>query len=872
VADCTRDLARGRLPPGASCSAGPSIAQALDAAAAKALQPIARDCTDADVAAIAPAGDCRGVGTVGALVECLRATHRADAMALSSVVDAGTGPLASEARSCALQVSRQARRLARGRQRLVQKCKRRPQRYALPAGASCATAPSLASQLAKLGARATSRIAAACDTALGETPFGAPCDVAAGGAELAQCALAAASAAADEALESEYPDTGFCGDTGDAVDARIEALLGQMSVVEKIAQMHGSAFSNGWRTPGVPALGIPGLGMLDGPRGVSALAGHATAFPVGMARGATWDPALEERVGDAIGEEVRAKTSSMLLAPTINILRHPRWGRAQETYGEDTFHLGRMATGFVRGVQRHVIANPKHFAANSIENTRFVVDVSVDERSLREIYLPHFADAVHRGRAASVMSAYNQVNGHYCAENAHLLHDILKGDWGFQGFVESDWILGTRSTVPSITAGLDIEMPSGSYYGQPLVNAVTGGQVPVALVDDAVRRILRAQLCFRLDTSPPVADPSRVESPAHVDLALEVARKSIVLLKNAAGALPLDRAQVASLVVVGGLAAVANIGDTGSSNVAPTTTVSPLAGIVARAGGVAVTHVAGPTLTPADQAAIAGAGAAVVVVGLTAADEGEGIVGAGDRVGLDLPGGQDQLVADVAALNPRTIVVLEGSGPVTMPWLGGVAAVVMTWYPGQQGGAAIADVLFGDVTPSGKLPLTFPVAEADLPPFDNVSHAVTYGYYHGYRWLDRNGVAALFPFGFGLSYTTFEYANLTVVPATLSPWGRVRVTVDVTNAGGVAGDEVVQLYTSYPGSAVERAVRDLKAFARVHLEPGQTRTVPLDVRAADLAYWDTGAGAWAVEPIAYGVHVGPSSADLPLSGTFTVTP
>jgi beta-glucosidase len=873
VADCSRDLARGELPPGTSCLASPSLAQALDAAASKALQPVARRCTDADVAAIAPAGDCRGVATVAALLDCLRATHLGEALALSAVVDAVAGPLDPAGRSCAAQVSRQSRRLAHGRQRLVQRCKRRPQRYALPAGTGCAAAPTIASRLAKLTARATSRISAACDaSALSGTPFGAPCDVAADGADLAECALTAAGAAADGAVEAEYPDTGFCGDTGDAVDARIEALLGRMSLAEKIAQMHGSGFSAGWRTAGVPALGIPGLGMLDGPRGVSAGAGNGTAFPVGMARGATWDPSLEERVGAAIGEEVRAKTSSVLLAPTINILRHPRWGRAQETYGEDTFHLGRMAAGFVRGAQRHVIANPKHFAANSIEDTRFAVDVSIDERSLREVYLRHFAEVVQRGRAASVMSAYNQVNGHFCAENAHLLHDVLKGDWGFRGFVESDWILGTRSTVPSIMAGLDVEMPFGVFYDQPLADAVGGGQVAVALIDDAVRRILRAQLCFRLDTVPPVADPSRVESPEHVDLALEVARESIVLLKNAAGALPVDRGQVGSMVVVGSLAAVANLGDTGSSNVAPTTTVSPLAGITARAGGVAVTHVVGPALTLADQAAIAAAGAAVVVVGLTAADEGESIVGAGDRVGLDLPGDQDQLVADVAALNPRTIVLLEGSGPVTMPWLADVAAVLMAWYPGQQGGNAVADVLFGDVAPSGRLPVTFPVAEADLPPFDNVSTAVTYGAYHGYRWLDRNGVAALFPFGFGLSYTTFQYANLQVVPATISPWGRLHVSVDVTNTGGVAGDEVVQLYVSYPGSAVDRAVRDLKAFARVHLEPGQTRTVPLEVRAADLAYWDVGAMTWTVEPITYDVHVGRSAADLPLSASFAVAP
>jgi beta-glucosidase len=873
LAACGRDVARGVLPPDTQCLIDPATVQARDDAASQALAPIGLQCSDAMVAALAPAGDCRGAGSVVELRACLEATHDAEAVTVSAVVDAVPGPLAAPARTCKLRASVEVRRVARLRHRLVQRCKRHPDHYRLPMGSACAVSLRVASALASAATRATGRIAAACDAVVGAVPFGVPCDVAATGAELAACLLEASAGAVDAAIDAEYPDTAFCGDTGDAVEARIDRLISQMTLADKVAQMHGSTFVNSaWRTPGVAALGIPGLGMLDGARGVSAGAGHGTAFPVGMARGATWDPALEERVGAAIGEEVRAKTADVVLAPVVNILRHPRWGRAQETYGEDTFHLGRMGAGFVRGAQQQVIANPKHFALNSIENTRFNVDVSVDERSLREIYTRHFQEAVQRGRAASVMSAYDKVNGSYCAQNAHLLGDILKHDWGFRGFVESDWILGTRSTVPSIMAGLDIEMPSPVYYAQPLVDAVNAATVPESLVDAAVRRILRAELCFRLDSDPPVANPAVVESAAHLDLALETARESIVLLKNAGGALPLDRSAITSLVVVGTLATVPNIGDTGSSNVAPTTIVTALDGILARAGSVTVTHVPGPTLSPAEQAAIAAADAAIVVVGLTHADEGESLVGAGDRVSLVLPNDQDQLVADVAALNTRTVVVLEGSGPVTMPWIDDVAGLVMAWYPGQQGGYAIADVLFGDVNPSGKLPLTFPVAESDLPPFDNVDLAVTYGYYHGYRWLDKNGTAPLFPFGFGLSYASFQYANLTVAPATLSPWGRLHVTADVTNTGSVAGDEVVELYVTYAGSAVDRAVRDLKAFARVHLEPGETRTVPLEVRAADLAYWDVGGGRWAVEPITYGVQVGPSSSDLPLAGSFSVTP
>src|SRR5262245_48728798 len=351
---------------------------------------------------------------------------------------------------------------------------------------------------------------------------------------------------------------------GDAVERRVDALLGQMTLAEKVEQMTGSGFIDGaWRTPANARLGIPGFAMLDGPRGVSLMAGRATSFPVAMARGASWDTELEERVGEAIGAEARAKGASVLLAPTLNLLRHPRWGRAQETYGEDPLHLGRMAVGFIRGAQRHVIGTAKHYALNSIEDTRLVVDVLVDERTLREVYLPHFRMAVQEGHVGSVMAAYNKVNGQYCAENYHLLHEILDEDWGFAGFVESDWFVGTRSTLLSAWAGLDIEMPVPVYYGEPLESSVEGGAVPLWVVDDAVRRILRTKFCFRLDRDPPQREPDVVQSPAHLDLALEVARKSIVLLKNAGGTLPLDG--VASLVVVGDQADIASLGDAGSS-------------------------------------------------------------------------------------------------------------------------------------------------------------------------------------------------------------------------------------------------------------------------------------------------------------------
>ena len=661
---------------------------------------------------------------------------------------------------------------------------------------------------------------------------------------------------------------------GDAVERRVDALLGQMTLAEKVEQMTGRGFIDGaWRTPANARLGIPGFAMLDGPRGVSLMAGRATSFPVAMARAASWDTDLEERVGEAIGAEARAKGASVLLAPTINLLRHPRWGRAQETYGEDPYHVGRMGVGFVRGAQRHVVASAKHYAVNSIEDTRLVLDVIVDERTLREVYLPHFRMIVQEGGVGSVMAAYNQVNGQYCTENVHLLRQILKEDWGFLGFVESDWFVATHSTELSLIAGLDIEMPVPVYYGDPLVGAVESGVSPLTLVDDAARRVLRVKLCFGVSDALPEPPTPREQPAEHLELALEAARRSIVLLQNEGGTLPLDRAALSSIAVVGDLAMTANLGDLGSSVVEPSFAVSPLEGIRALAGAVSITWVPGPPLTPEGRAAIAGADAAVVVAGLGPEDEGEGgSSDSGDRLDLGLPEGQDDLISTVAGLNRRTVVVLEGGSAITMPWVADVGAVVMAWYPGQIGGQAIAEVLFGDINPSGKLPLSFPWDEDDLPVFDNIAPRVTYGFLHGYRWLDAKRIEPLFPFGFGQSYTTYAYTNLTLSQKEMGPEDRLQVTADVTNTGGMAGDEIVELYVSYHRSRVKRAPRDLRAFARVHLEPGETRTMPLEIAASALAYWDVKTGGWQVEPIEYGVHVGPSSRDLPLQGRFRIVP
>ncbi len=678
---------------------------------------------------------------------------------------------------------------------------------------------------------------------------------------LAALPLVLLSSCADDAAEAppEPPRFGR---------ASVAELVAAMTLDEKVEQMAGASIATVndlYLTPANERLDIPGFRMVDGPRGVRA--GKATAFPVPAARGATWDPELEREVGRAIGWEANARGATVLLAPTINLLRHPAWGRAQETYGEDTTLLGAMGTAFVQGAQENVLACAKHFAANSIEDTRMEVDVTIDERTLREVYLPHFKRVVQDGRVACVMSAYNKVNGAYASENAHLLRDVLKTEWAFPGFVISDWVFGTHNTVQAAQAGLDIEMPFANHYGPALADAVRAGEVPEAVVDDAVTRILSGQM---EGSAKPMAHPGDVESAAHRELARTVAARSMVLLEND-GALPLDPASAGKIAVVGSLAAVARLGDEGSSAVTPTTAVTPLDGIAARAGASRTVHVPGPTLTAADEALLASVEAAVVVVGLGPEDEGEAIgMNGGDRDSLRLSAEDEALIADVAAIAPRTVVVLEaGSAIVVRPWVDGVNALVMAWYPGSEGGHAMADVLFGVTEPGGRLPVSFPRDEADLPAFDHTSPAVTYGFLHGYRHLDASGAEPEYPFGFGLSYTTFTLTNLQV--SGFSPADRdIIVTVDVTNTGTRAGAEVVQAYVHPAASAVQRAPRDLRGFTRVELAPGETATVTLPIPAPSLAYFEVATGELVIEPGTYVIEVGSSSRDLPLTATVDV--
>lgn len=641
----------------------------------------------------------------------------------------------------------------------------------------------------------------------------------------------------------------YCGADFAEVEARIDAALAELTLAEKAALMHGETalpLTGAWTTPGVERLGVPGFRMLDGPRGLSRFAGtEGTAFPVPMARGATWDPELEERVGRAIGAELRVVGADVLLAPTVNVLRHPRWGRAQETYGEDPYLLGVLGGAFVRGAQDHVMAVVKHYAVNSIEDTRLEVDVTVDEQTLREVYLPHFRTIVQDAQVAGVMTAYNAVNGDWASESAPLVRDILREEWGFHGFTVSDFVWGTHDTAPALEAGLDVEMPAGVIYGSPVVEGVESGAFDEAVIDAAVRRILRAQWCFVESTVEP--DVTETESDAALELARLVAVRGAVLLENRDDALPILREDTARVAVVGRLADEENTGDRGSSHVRSSDIVTVREGMEALADAVAIDAV--PADTEDFDERVGTADVVVAVVGYTDADEGEGQVAAGDRRSLALPDEDIALVQQLTALHDRVVVVvIGGSAIITDGWGMESEAIVMAWYPGARGGEAIASLLFGDENFAGRLPVSFAASEADLPPFDNVSTSVTYGPLHGYRLLAETGAVPLYPFGYGLSYTEFAYDGVEA-----SVEGDVlRVSLRVRNVGERAGIATPQVYVSGPDA--DAPPLDLRGFSRVSLAPDESTEVQIDVPLSELRVWRD--GSWTRVPGEYVVSVG----------------
>jgi beta-glucosidase len=702
-----------------------------------------------------------------------------------------------------------------------------------------------------------------------------------------------------------------CTLSREQVEEKAQALLEQMTLKEKVWMLNGNwdpvgsfvEYQNRYNpipieTNGCPRLGISPIAFTDGPRGV--VMGHSTCFPVSMARGASFDRSLEKRIGDVIGKEARAQGANYFGGVCINLLRHPAWGRSQETYGEDPFLLGEMGKALTEGVQAHnVIACIKHYAVNNIENSRFWVNVKADERTMREVYLPHFEKSIDAG-AASVMGAYNLFNGDHCCQSRTLLTDILRDDWGFEGFVISDFVAGVRDTKKAIEAGLDIEMPMPIHYQRHLLKAVEDGRLSEENVNTAVLRILRTLLVFENTPEKMAYSMDLVASKAHTELAREVAEKSMVLIKNAKGVLPFQKS-VKRILIAGELGNRANTGDAGSSKIDAPYVVTPLEGLrnYFGAGAEIVLCDESELDSAADEAARADC--VIIAVGNDKYDEGEyigpdtnddfsfmeavvkgyenmgksvsgfggpmpGEDGAkgGDRKSLSLKPAQIELIKRIGSINPNTVVVLIGGGMImTREWEDTVPAIMYSWYSGMEGGNALSRILFGDVNPSGKLPFTIPQEQSHLPYFSNTDAEITYDLYHGYTLLDKQGHQPAYPFGFGLSYTTWEYGK----PRIDKRNNHVMVTVDLMNAGDVAGAEVVQVYVGIKQSAVDRQKKLLKGFEKVYLEPGQSVTVSIPVDLDELRYFSNEQRKWIFEPGTYSFYVGSSSDEAALQVT-----
>lgn len=796
------------------------------------------------------------------------------------------------------------------------------------------------------------------------------------------------------------------------VETRVEDLLARMTLEEKIDQLSGEGFD----TRVNKRLGIPALRMADGPAGVRW--GQATSFPAPIGLAATWDEDLLHQIGKVIGREMRSKDRNFFLGPCINIHRHPLGGRNFESYGEDPFLMGRMAVGLIRGVQSEgVLACAKHYACNNQEWERNNLDVRVSERALREIYMPHFRASVQDGGVKTVMAAYNVFRGDHCSESDYLLNKILKEEWGFQGFVVSDW-RSVYSTAKAANAGLDLEMPWGEFFSDSLLVAVQRGDVDGSVIDDKVRRLLRVRFESGIFDRPSNIDTNVIHRSDHHDLAREAAAKSIVLLKNDDGLLPLDRSKIKTLAVLGPNAAVARTGGGGSSMVVPPYAISALEGIQRLLGDdVEILHSPGiaakgdvlplpsqfvhspdgkegwmaqyfkgirlkgsPVLTRTDPAidfnwgydaphpslhavddrntfsvrwtgiidplvtgryqfrfihndgvrlkindetvlehwgdnptgihtgefeltagnkteiiveymfqggiseitmgwTIPGfcvvdeavqmaqkADVAIVFTGLSKRFESE----SWDRPSLDLPE-QAKLINAVVDVNPNTIVVNQTGGIITMSvWGDRVPSILQAWYPGQEGGRAMADILFGVVNPSAKLPCSFIQHRDHTPAFIDYMNPNLIGDYHegiyvGYRYLEKYKLEPLFAFGHGLSYTSFQYSAMNV--EQLSD-GLVAIQLLVKNSGDRPGEEIVQIYVRDMDCSVDRPEQELKGFAKVHLKQGETKEVRVVLQRDAFAFYSEEEDTWVIEPGNFQIRAGASSMDIRLKSVF----
>lgn len=693
------------------------------------------------------------------------------------------------------------------------------------------------------------------------------------------------------------------------MEKRIEKLIKKMTLEEKVGLLHGNSK---FYVAGVERLGIPEWSLSDGPHGVRAeinrydwaYAGwtndSASYFPTGTAFAAAWNPELAYRRGEVLGEEARWRKKDVLLGPGVNIIRSPLCGRNFEYMSEDPYMNSVLAVAYIKGLQsRDVACSVKHFAVNNQETNRTTVDVECSERALREIYLPAFKAAVQEGGALTVMAAYNKFRREFCAENNYLVRKILRNEWGFDGVYVTDWG-AAHSTVPSMEAGLDLEMGTlidkyeDWYYANPLIEAVKSGKVPMSLVDEKVGDVLRVMIKTNVLDPKKRFGPGSMNTKEHQQATYDAAAEAIVLLKNQNNLLPLDFSSIKSLAVIGDNATRKHSNGGLSSEIKAVYEVTPLEALRAKWGDKVdirfaqgyeklSTFVEGSnngqssgtfsSKTQESDALLKEAvevartsDVALLVCGLNHDYDTESF----DRLNMDIPYGQVELIQEVVKANPRTIVVMIAGSPLNMAAVDICSpAIVWAWFNGMEGGNALVDVLSGKVNPSGKMPFTTPVSLDQSPAhalgnFPGRDLKVNYeeDILVGYRWFDTKGLPVVYPFGYGLSYTTFDYSNLNTDKETYDQADTIQATFTLTNTGDREGAEVAQLYVSDPVCSVMRPVKELKGFKKVFLKPGESRRITLDIPVSSLAFYSEAQSQFVVEPGEFILQLGASASDI----------
>ena len=684
-------------------------------------------------------------------------------------------------------------------------------------------------------------------------------------------------------------------------DSLSENLLSNMTLEEKIDQMYGEkmyksipkffgSFILKQRFPHIyvgrnKRLNIPPWVLSDGPRGARVLdkkINAVTTFPVAMARAASWNTSLEYLVHDVISKEMRANNTNYAATPCINLLRHPGWGRAQETYGEDPWLLGEFGVAAVKGIEKNnVMACPKHFALNSIENSRWIIDVSINERALREVYLPHFKKVIQKGKPASIMSAYNKVRGNYSGSNKELLTNILRDDWGFKGFVSTDWMYGMYDGIEAINAGLNVEMPWQDEYSYDVIrDGLKNNKIDISQIDNLVLSTLKTRLKYAFSYDSIKYSKKLVLDTSHIDLAKTVAEESMVLIKNK-NILPFKIYDNMKVGVIGKIANLENTGDMGSSNSNSPYVVTPFQGITNffNNSNVDVIYDNGKNLEETKKLAEK-LDQIILVVGYTYEDEGEyvmsrgqmlksaeakelvGIKGiGGDRLSLRLNNDDENLIKTLSKINENIVVVYVGGSGINMNnWIDDTPAVLFSWYSGMEGGNALANILYGKANPSGKLPFSIAKNDSDYPYFNPYTDTITYGYYHGYTLFEKFNKEILFPFGYGLSYSHFKIDNFRLIENN-SNNNKIEFKIDIENISKIYGNEVIQLYVGFENSKINRPLKLLRDFKKVGLKPGEKKTIILKIFKNDLAYFNEQNKEWEIENLNYNFYVGNSSSN-----------